>query len=69
MHARASMHGFIVYDYEHRPHEAQTAIAGWLADGRLRYRVSVTDGFENTPRAFIEMLGGDNLGKALVRIS
>jgi NADPH-dependent curcumin reductase CurA len=68
MHARASMHGFIVYDYEHRADEARAAIAGWLADGRLRYRETIVDGFENTPRAFIDMLGGANLGKALVRL-
>lgn len=68
MHARASMHGFIVYDYEHRANEARTAIAGWMADGRVRYRETVVDGFENTPRAFIDMLGGGNFGKALVRL-
>jgi NADPH-dependent curcumin reductase CurA len=68
MHARASMHGFIVYDYEHRAQEARTAIAGWLADGLLHYRETITEGLENTPRAFIDMLGGANLGKALVRL-
>lgn len=68
MHARASMQGFIVYDYEHRADEARSAIAGWIADGRVRYRETVVDGLENTPRAFIAMLGGGNTGKALVRL-
>jgi NADPH-dependent curcumin reductase CurA len=68
MHARALMQGFIVYDYEHRAEEARSAVAAWIRDGRIRYDETIVDGFENTPRAFIDMLGGGNLGKMLVRV-
>lgn len=68
-HARARMEGFIVYDYAHRADEARRAIAGWLREGKLKYRETLVDGFENTPAAFIAMLGGANIGKQLVRVT
>ena len=43
--------------------------AGWLREGRLRYREDVVDGLENAPAAFIGMLGGDNIGKRLVKVA
>jgi NADPH-dependent curcumin reductase CurA len=68
MHARASMHGFIVYDYEDRADECRSAIAAWLREGRISYRESVVDGLENAPHALIAVLRGDNIGKQLVRL-
>jgi NADPH-dependent curcumin reductase CurA len=68
MSKRARMEGFIVYDYEDRADEARQAIAGWLREGRIRYRETIEDGFEALPRAFISMLGGGNIGKQLVRM-
>ena len=40
-----------------------------IADGRIRYHEDITDGLENTPKAFIEMLEGRKLGNALVRVA
>lgn len=68
MHSRALMQGFIVYDCEHRADEARKRIAGWIRDGRIAYDETITDGFENTPRAFIDLMRGGSLGKMLVRI-
>jgi NADPH-dependent curcumin reductase len=44
-------------------------VSAALADGRVRYREDITDGFENAPVAFIGMLAGRNFGKALVRVA
>ncbi len=44
-------------------------VAGGIADGRIRYREDVTDGFENAPTAFMGLLEGKNFGKALVRVA
>lgn len=68
MHARARMEGFIVYDWVDRAAEAHAAIAGWLREGRLTYRETIHDGLENTVPAFISMMNGGNVGKALVRL-
>ena len=66
---RARMEGFLVSDYAHRFDEAGRRLAGWLGEGKLRYREDVVDGLENAPRAFIGMLRGENRGKALVRVA
>lgn len=39
-----------------------------LRNGRIKYRESVTEGLENAPAALVDLLGGRNLGKTLIRI-
>lgn len=36
--------------------------------GKLKYHEQVTEGFENMPMAFIGMLKGENIGKAIVKV-
>ncbi|HVO99650.1 MAG TPA: NADP-dependent oxidoreductase [Bryobacteraceae bacterium] len=66
--ARAKMQGFLVSDYAPRFGEALVEMAGWLREGKLKYREDIIDGFENMPKAFIGLFHGDNTGKRLVRI-
>ncbi len=66
---RATLTGFIISDHaEHFP-AAWADLADRIAGGKLVWRRTVTEGLENAPAAFIGMLGGANLGKALVRVS
>lgn len=39
----------------------------WIREGKLRYHETMTEGFENLFNAFISMLRGENIGKAIVR--
>lgn len=59
---------FIVHEWVNEYDEARRDMAKWIAEGRLKYRVTIVDGFENTPSAFIGVLRGDNIGKMLVRV-
>ena len=43
-------------------------MAQWIKEGKLKYREQVVQGFENTPKAFIAMLKGENTGKMLVKL-
>jgi NADPH-dependent curcumin reductase CurA len=43
-------------------------MAGWVADGKVRYREDIRQGFETIPAAFAEMLKGGNFGKMLVQV-
>jgi NADPH-dependent curcumin reductase CurA len=44
-------------------------VAGWLREGRIKYRETVVDGLENAPMAMARMMRGESVGKALVRIA
>ena len=43
-------------------------MSGWIKDGRLKYRESITSGFESCIPAFMGMLSGKNFGKTMVRL-
>ena len=65
----ALMRGFIVTEYAARFPEGALHLAQWLSEGKLKYAETVVEGFENTPRAFIGLFSGENLGKQIVRVS
>lgn len=60
--------GFIVFRWQNRYQEGIVQMAQWLREGKLKHREEVVDGFENTVKAFIGMLKGDNTGKMLVKV-
>jgi len=60
--------GFIVFRWQNRYQEGIAQMAQWLREGKLKHREEVVEGFENTVKAFIGMLKGDNTGKMLVKV-
>jgi NADPH-dependent curcumin reductase CurA len=66
---RIRLQGMIVFDWKERYGEALNALAGYYAEGRLKYRESVVQGLENAPRGLIALLRGQNFGKQLVKLS
>jgi NADPH-dependent curcumin reductase CurA len=66
---RLRIQGFIVTDHPEVCHEYVVKAAGWLAEGKLKYRETVDEGIENAPRAFINMLKGGNTGKQIVQLA
>ena len=65
---RIRMQGMIVFDWKDRYGEALKALAGYLAQGKLKYRESVIEGLEGAPRGLIGLLKGQNFGKQLVKL-
>ncbi|RKP11371.1 chaperonin 10-like protein, partial [Piptocephalis cylindrospora] len=64
------MEGFIVFnDFAHYQGDFLREVGGWLKEGKIKYRETVTDGITNAPQAFIEMLQGKNHGKAVVKVA
>lgn len=61
--------GFIVNDYNTRFNEAYAALSQWLEEGKLRYKVTILDGFDKLPEAFLGLFAGKNTGKMLVKAS
>ncbi len=66
--AWASMQAFNVFQFAAHHAAARARLAGWLGDGRLKYREDVVDGIENAPGAFIGLLRGENFGKLIVKV-
>ncbi|MCJ9428906.1 NADP-dependent oxidoreductase [Kordiimonas marina] len=63
------MQGFIVSNYPDLCKEWIGVGAGWIKEGKLKYRESVADGIENAPQAFIDMMSGKNFGKQVVKLA
>jgi NADPH-dependent curcumin reductase CurA len=63
-----TLRGFRGSSYVRLIGEMQREVAGWLRDGKLTYRESVTDGLEFAPDALVRTLAGETIGKSLVRI-
>ena len=59
--------GFIVTRFQERWPQGATQMAQWIKEGRIKHREDIVEGFEKTPRAFIDMLEGKNTGKMLVK--
>jgi len=65
---RARMSGFLAFDYQHRYEEAIARLAGWVREGRVRYREDIAEGIEHCPGAIAELYRGENLGKRLIKL-
>ncbi len=66
---RLTMQGFIVMDYEAERAAAMAELKAWVDAGRLKVQEDIIDGLENTPRALIGLLAGENRGKRMVHVA
>ena len=66
---RGRMRGFIVSDHAEREPEFRAEVGDLIAGARLKMPETVVEGgIEAAPRAFVEMLRGEHLGKVVVRL-
>ncbi len=65
---RITMKGFMSGDHGARIDAFVAEMSAWLAAGKITAREHVTEGLDRAPAAFIGMLQGANLGKAIVRL-
>ncbi|KAL7789929.1 putative alcohol dehydrogenase [Trichoderma ceciliae] len=69
---RLKMQGFITSDPNMGPKylsERDRVLSKWLADGSIQSREDITEGIDNAATAFLAMLRGDNLGKAILKVA
>jgi NADPH-dependent curcumin reductase CurA len=66
---RARVSGLLIFDYAHRYEEAVARLAGWVREGKLRYREDIAEGIEHCPGAIAALYRGENLGKKLIKLS
>ncbi|XP_040039015.2 prostaglandin reductase 1 [Gasterosteus aculeatus] len=60
------MEGFMQSRWEHKHPESLKRLMGWFKEGKLQCREHITRGFEKMPAAFMGILQGENIGKAVV---
>jgi NADPH-dependent curcumin reductase CurA len=65
---RLTIRGFIVTDHPEASKEYVGKASAWLAEGKLTYHETITEGIENAPAAFIDLLKGHNTGKQIVQL-
>jgi hypothetical protein len=65
---RGRMEGFLILDYLDRFPEAQAAMFGWLAEGKMLHSEHVVEGLENAPDALNLLFTGGNTGKVIVKV-
>jgi leukotriene B4 12-hydroxydehydrogenase/15-oxo-prostaglandin 13-reductase len=66
---QARAEGFLVFQFADRLQEGIAQMAKWIREGKIKYREEIMEGFENTPKAFIGLLRGENTGKMLVKVT
>ncbi|XP_055012068.1 prostaglandin reductase 1-like isoform X2 [Boleophthalmus pectinirostris] len=62
------MEGFMQARWAHKHPDSLKRLLEWVKEGKLQCREHITRGFENMPAAFMGLLKGDNIGKAIVAV-
>lgn len=62
------MEGFVVSRWENRWFEGIEKNQQWVREGKIKYRETVTNGFENIFSTFTDMFKGKNIGKTIVKV-
>jgi NADPH-dependent curcumin reductase len=65
---RAAVMGLVVYDFYPRWDEYVVEAAPWIRDGHLKFVEDRADGLEHAPALFERLMGGGNVGKAVVGV-
>ncbi|MEA2347460.1 MAG: hypothetical protein QOG62_1247 [Thermoleophilaceae bacterium] len=67
---RLTIGGFVVLDHmTDRGQEAVGAIAGLMAEGKIKPLETLTEGLETAPMALNRLYEGDNVGKLLIKVA
>ena len=64
-----TIRGFIQREFTAQRPAFYRDMAGWIAEGRVRYKEDIVEGLENAPEALIGLLEGKNFGKLIVQVS
>ncbi len=65
---RLTIRGFILFDHLANAGQAIGDLSKWLESGELVVEEDVQEGFENTPKTFLRLFQGKNLGKQLLKL-
>ena len=61
--------GFLIRDYAPRFAEGGAEVAGWIADGKVKFDEHIESGIENSYEVFMKLFSGQNTGKLILDVS
>ena len=65
---RATMRGFVVFDYAKRYREAAADFRAWMAEGKITGKEDVYEGIDNFYETFQRLFTGNKLGKLVLKV-
>ncbi|MFN2465836.1 MAG: NADP-dependent oxidoreductase [Candidatus Dormibacteria bacterium] len=66
---RATMKGFLVFDYLDRYPDAMKEMGAWMASGKLKAKEDVVEGLETFPDTLLKLFRGENTGKLVLKVA
>jgi NADPH-dependent curcumin reductase CurA len=63
----ARMEGFIVFNFASRYAEGIRELATWYAQGKLKTKEDIVEGFETFPDTLLKLFRGENTGKLMIK--
>ena len=60
---------FVVTEWFDDWANATKELSGWIKEGKIKYRETVTEGLENAPQALRDVLTGKNFGKQVIKVA
>jgi len=68
IYTRATIQGILARDFAARHSEMLEVMGQWLQEHKIKYDVTILEGFENLPKALNGLFHGKNTGKMLVKL-
>ncbi|MGQ0734836.1 MAG: NADP-dependent oxidoreductase [Acidobacteriota bacterium] len=65
---RLTMRGFIIRDWAREMKAFGAEVGPLVASGQIKARETVVEGLDHAPQAFLDLLGGANVGKMIVKL-
>ena len=65
---RLKLQGFIVRDHYDMVNQFLNDMTKWVKEGKIKWKETIFEGLENSPKAFIALFNGENFGKTLVKV-
>lgn len=66
---RITLQGFIISDHYPHAKNAFAQMGQWYMEGKLKFRLDITEGLENAPQTVNKLFDGTNTGKLAIRIA
>ncbi|MGC2694941.1 MAG: NADP-dependent oxidoreductase [Candidatus Angelobacter sp.] len=65
----ARMEGFVVFNYASRYSEGVRELATWLAQGKMKSKEDIVEGFQTFPETLLKLFSGENSGKLMIKLA